>query len=204
MIVHAGNDASRPRGATTLRDHPDALWSLSKDSAGRRYFKAEGRDVDLDEGELLYDATSRRLTFNPGSGRRSSTDGLKSAMLSYIVEHPGCMAKDVDSAVRGSKAKKAELRNDLQREGLIEVKDGERNAKLFYPAPSLPVFPESFSESGTLGVSSRSPLSIGGTTGSGGLIGPEPPGFDEDTTENPHAEPRIAEDWPRLLRVAGL
>lgn len=203
LVVHAGNDASRPRGATTLRDHPDALWSLSKDNSGRRYFKAEGRDVAVDEGELLFDSASRRLTFVPSSGRRASVDALKEAILEFIMTHPGCKAKDVDSAFRASKERKAALRNELLLEGKIEFRDGGRNSKLFYPVARLPVVPESFREDGRLKVSSSSPLSIGGTT-AGGRLTEVPHGCESGSTSH-FVEVACEEfDWKELLRVAGL
>lgn len=200
VVVHAGKDESRPRGATTLRDHPDALWSLSKNSSGHRYFKAEGRDVDLDEGELLYDPTTRLLTFIPASKRAFTPDAMKQTLLDYIRDNPGCKAGAVDLAVKGSKERKASLRGELLREGLIEVRVGARNSKLFYPT-SLPVFPESDSESGGLEVSSRSPLPIGGTT-TGGTTDSEY-SFEgsfspwETETSNPEV-PEI--DWGQLLQ----
>lgn len=199
ILVHAGNDASRPRGATTLRDHPDALWSMSKDASGCRYFKAEGRDVDIDEGELAFEPSTRQLTFKPSSGRRASMGYLKDAILRHIQLHPGCKAGDIDREFRGSKGKKSALRDELLREGLIRVIEGSRNAKLFYPT-SLPVSPESDSESGRLRVSSRSPLFIGGTTTGMTTHDLVTPNYSLESRTT--AVPEM--DWTGLLKAAGL
>lgn len=199
ILVHAGNDASRPRGATTLRDHPDALWSMSKDASGCRYFKAEGRDVDVDEGELVFEPSTRQLTFKPSSGRRASMGYLKDAILRHIQLHPGCKAGEIDRAFKGSKDKKSALREELIREGLVRVIEGSRNAKLFYPT-SVPVSPESDSEGGRLGVSSRSPLSIGGTTTGGNTHSEEIREDFQDSLELEILGAEVPEiDWAELL-----
>lgn len=164
IMVHAGNDASKPRGATTLRDHPDAIWSMTKDSAGVRKFKAEGRDVSIDEGVLTFDEATGLLTFTEGPTRSKAPNVLKARIYEFIVANPRCKASDIDLHFKGSKDRKSAIRKELVDEGLVMVDAGSRNAK-YYTAVSSPVVLESFSGIGRLEVSSRSPLFIRGTTG---------------------------------------
>jgi hypothetical protein len=163
IMVHAGNDATKPRGATTLRDHPDAIWSMTKNSAGMRLFKAEGRDVSLDEGVLNFDESTGLLTFTLGSPSRSTPSLMKTRFYEFILANPRCKASDIDKNFKGSKERKAALRKELVDDGLVEIEDGPKNAK-YYTAVSSPVVLESFSGIGRLEVSSRSPLFIRGTT----------------------------------------
>ena len=163
VMVHAGNDATKPRGATTLRDHPDAIWSMTKSQGGARFFKAEGRDVSLDEGILKYDEATGLLTFLAGVHKNFEPSVMKTKFFDYILANPRCKATDIDAQFKGSKERKAAIRKELVDEGLVTVEDGARNAK-YYTAVSSPVVLESFSEVGRLEVSSRSPLFIRGTT----------------------------------------
>ena len=164
IMVHAGNDATKPRGATTLRDHPDAIWSMSKNAAGLRYFKAEGRDVSLEEGVLTFDEATGLLTFAEGSTRSKEPSVLKARIYDFIIANPRCKASDIDINFKGSKDRKSAIRKELVDEGLVVIDEGPRNAK-YYTAVSSPVVLESFSGGGRLEVSSRSPLFIRGTTG---------------------------------------
>lgn len=179
IVVHAGNDESKPRGATTLRDHPDAIWSLSKSKSGTRHFKAEGRDVFVEEGSLIYIPATMELEFSDFNEKHISPSSLKAKILDYISQYPDAKANEIDRAIKGTKESKAEARNQLVAEGLVNVRIGVRNAKHF-TAASIPAFLESSAEDGTLGVSSRSPLSIGGTT----------------------TEKEGSLDWKALMRIA--
>jgi hypothetical protein len=164
IMVHAGNDATKPRGATTLRDHPDAIWSMTKNAAGIRFFKAEGRDVSLDEGVLSFDENTGLLTFEEGSSKAATPSVMKMRFYDFIVANPRSKASDIDSHFKCSKDRKSAIRNELVAEGLVAMDEGPRNAK-YYTAVSSPVVLESFSGIGRLEVSSRSPLFIRGTTG---------------------------------------
>lgn len=213
IMVHAGNDATKPRGATTLRDHPDAIWSMSKNSTGLRFFKAEGRDVSLDEGALSFDEATGLLTFAEGSSRSMAPSGMKVKVYDFIVSNPRCKASDIDSHFKGSKDRKSAIRKELVDEGLVVMDMGPRNAK-YYTAVSSPVILESFSGIGRLEVSSRSPLFIRGTTG--GVDGSQPilecskcgespkdddviAEIDGEGTLCPHC---LARDWQLLMAAA--
>jgi hypothetical protein len=61
--IHAGWDATRVRGASTLDDHPDAILHLENSKTGVRTFQAFGRDVDVPPGELAFDKSTLLLTY---------------------------------------------------------------------------------------------------------------------------------------------
>jgi hypothetical protein len=213
IMVHAGNDATKPRGATTLRDHPDAIWSMSKKSTGLRFFKAEGRDVSLDEGALSFDEATGLLTFAEGSSRSMAPSGMKVKVYDFIVSNPRCKASDIDSHFKGSKDRKSAIRKELVDEGLVVMAMGPRNAK-YYTAVSSPVILESFSGIGRLEVSSRSPLFIRGTTEGVADSTPElscnkcewsptsGDGFDEDYVEGAICPRCFQINWQPLLAAA--
>jgi hypothetical protein len=61
-----------------------------EDPASQRYFSAFGRDVDVQECELSYDATTRSLTITGGCRKQSVTEHAWYVIGKYIKEHPGC------------------------------------------------------------------------------------------------------------------
>jgi hypothetical protein len=75
VTVHTGRgqeSQGRARGATVVDDWPDARWILIKDNdlGGARFFSASGRDVELEETQLLFDSNSKLLSL--GLGDRAS------------------------------------------------------------------------------------------------------------------------------------
>jgi hypothetical protein len=96
---HAGHAGQRSRGASRLLDEPDAIWTITKAQAkvedddvlkadDRRFITAYGRDVDLPESGLDFDATTGRLTIlddSPALLRRKSTqDAYEMKVLDVI------------------------------------------------------------------------------------------------------------------------
>ena len=162
IMVHAGNDPSKPRGATTLRDHPDSIWSITKSKLGVRKFKAEGRDVSLEEGALIFDEATGLLRFVEEKTSGSEPVVLKDRILDYIRRNPGANARQIDAEFSGSKDRKSYARDALVAEGRVLLELGPRNSKL-YSALSSPTVPNPFFDIGTVDVSSRSPLFIRGT-----------------------------------------
>jgi hypothetical protein len=87
IVTHTGRalqtfGGERARGATRLDDWADVRWLLmiGKDPETRqqaRFFRAHGRDVDVDEGRLTFDPITRILTF--GDGARDPGDDATQA-----------------------------------------------------------------------------------------------------------------------------
>lgn len=134
IAVHAGNDVAKPRGATALQDHPDALWHLTKDAAGTRYFRAYGRDVEVEEGALSFDGATGLLTFVGGSRRVSRSSRIDELTLAAIRQNPGCTVGFLDDEIQGGKSEKSASRKRLAGEGRIRVVNGPGTSKLHYAA----------------------------------------------------------------------
>jgi len=134
MLVHAGNDASKIRGATALTDHPDGIWYLINDDQKNRYFSAIGRDIEIVEGQIIYDKTTSELSFT-GAGKRATKDlTSRQRILDYIKANPGSNASDIDESIGGTKAFKIKTRKQLVRDELITVRKGPNNSSQYYVA----------------------------------------------------------------------
>lgn len=73
LCAHAGWNAERSRGSSALEDWPDSIINLTRDTTdddGRRYLRALGRDIDLDEDALDFDHDTRTLTLARSGGRK--------------------------------------------------------------------------------------------------------------------------------------
>jgi hypothetical protein len=115
LCHHMGHAAERSRGASRLRDWPDAEWKLVYELAdddtdatpvARRYFSAAGRDVAEPEQLLDYDAASRHLTVAGGSRRDEKTGQLLAEILAYVGDHDEaeCSKTRIEQAVEGRAA----------------------------------------------------------------------------------------------------
>lgn len=110
LTAHAGWNGERTRGSSALEDWGDVLVNITRDSEddddlAARYFRAEGRDVDLPEDMLAFDAATRTLTLTGAGSRKVSKkarkqDGLEELILSIINNEPGSLgANDVVAKV---------------------------------------------------------------------------------------------------------
>lgn len=131
VAVHAGYDQTHARGASTLGDHPDATWNITKDTFNnKRFFKAEGRDVLVDEEELVIEKDGITLRLNGMSKAEASMDLIKSLIIEVVRMNPDCMAGDVDSKVPGNNSKKIAARKALVSDGVL-VESTLGNAKTY-------------------------------------------------------------------------
>lgn len=130
MVVHAGHDGTRARGASTLADHPDASWFIKKsDSGPQRTFAAVGRDVLVDEEGLTIGEDGVTLKLNGLDPREQNGSHLKTKLITYIASHPDCSAGETDLKVGGSKTALATARKELVESGEITetiVKNAKR------------------------------------------------------------------------------
>lgn len=132
MLVHAGNDAKKIRGATALTDHPDAIWYLYNDEERNRFFSAVGRDVDVEEGQISFDPSMNELQFT-GAGKKATKEASsREKMLGFIIANAGQNASAVDDSVVGTKSYKIKLRKQLVRDGLVIVRKGPNNSDLYF------------------------------------------------------------------------
>lgn len=131
MAVHAGNDPNKPRGATTLGDHPDALWNIAKSEAGNtRFFKAEGRDVFLAEEAMSLSLDKITLELSGKTRADAAGESFESLVKNFAAKSPDCLAGDFEAGITGKNSSISAARKRLVKDGvLIEAQDG--NAKRY-------------------------------------------------------------------------
>lgn len=143
VVHHMGHMGERSRGDSRLRDWPDAEWSLvrkSEDPASARFFRAYGRDVDVPEGQLGFDADTRRLTLLGGSREDAKTNAAVADILELLQNgNQALSGRAIKVALADSHpraALEAALRTGVQN-GALKVSDGAHNARLY--TASVPV-----------------------------------------------------------------
>ena len=107
VIHHMGHAGERSRGASRLRDWPDAEWRLVRerpDTKGEepppdaaRFFAAEGRDVAVRETRLTYDLETRRLSVAGGNRVQHKATKDMPAMLAIITDKPGLKSNELEA-----------------------------------------------------------------------------------------------------------
>jgi hypothetical protein len=140
VIHHMGHSGERSRGASRLRDWPDVEWRLVRekdemgetDPAAPRYFSAYGRDVDVPESLLSFEASTRRLEIAGGSRKDAKTESAADAILDFLTLSPSSSGRQIEDALVEAHAQKA-IRDALKRlthSGHVVAVDGPRRAKL--------------------------------------------------------------------------
>lgn len=87
--------AESARGGGRLEDWADALWYLTKDEQGGRYFRADGRDVLSAEGTLTYDPADRRLGLRTGDRKQAKLDAGLVELTMALQAGPGSTANSL-------------------------------------------------------------------------------------------------------------
>lgn len=150
IVHHMGHGPERARGASRLRDWPDVEWRLMRqrddvnpfaepDPNAPRFFAAFGRDVDVREGQLLFDAATRRLAYAEGNRRESRTNGALVAALTYVAENPGVSGRAIQGALTSLGVAQATARDTTKAlvvDGLAVTADGPKNSRLHTIAPA--------------------------------------------------------------------
>jgi hypothetical protein len=143
MPVHSSNKTEvetgmeTARGAGRVEDWADAIWYLSA-IEGQRFLRATGRDVEVGESKLQFDAVTRWLTLGqPGEGRKAAAlerDARKvlDVLRTWpITEH--CTQNDLqDNADLGSSRRVAAAVKWLTEHGNAWVENGPNRAKYHY------------------------------------------------------------------------
>lgn len=113
VVQHMGHQGERARGDSRQLDWPDATWKMTRekakdgevDPAAPRFFSAYGRDVDVPETQLVYDAKTRRLALLvSGDGQGSSRADAKSRAAMDAIYQFVSTAEDAPSGVEIQKA----------------------------------------------------------------------------------------------------
>lgn len=138
VVHHAGHGGERSRGDSRLRDWPDVEWTLVRqddDPRSARFFRAFGRDVDLPESRLLYDAANRSLTLEGGSRRDARALAALDAVLEVVKGSPSPMSgRGIESALDESEHSRDTVRAAIRygmTEGYLSAEKGQRGAMLY-------------------------------------------------------------------------
>jgi hypothetical protein len=134
LSVHTGrmeqeSGKERARGATRLDDWADVRWLLTIDDEGQRYFRATGRDVDVDEEKLTFSENDRRLLMGGGNRSWEKRRKLEDVVVAFVRSHPGATGRAVELGVEG---KSAEIRSALRGAVIghrLRVEEGDKNAR---------------------------------------------------------------------------
>jgi hypothetical protein len=139
VVAHTGRadqsaGAERARGATRLDDWPDVRWLLVRDhESGLRYFRADGRDVEVGEGQLSYDG-NRRLSFDAATNRRTDSTGeLQRTILHAIDTTPGIGSRALRAFCRealgsASSQRVTDAIAALESQGMVRTEQKAANA----------------------------------------------------------------------------
>lgn len=112
LAAHAGwGETGRARGASALEDWPDSLIYLTRaedeDGGERRFFRATGRNVEIEEDEFSFDPETHLISLTGNgdakkSAERSGIAALASAMCAAAYRNPGASKNALMLAVRNS------------------------------------------------------------------------------------------------------
>jgi hypothetical protein len=141
LIHHMGHGAERSRGASRLVGWPDVNWRLMRQRDERdpnaepapdapRFFAAYGRDVDVREGRLVYEPSTRHLTYVEGGRKQDeATANLRKAMVE-VRDHPGESGRQIETRLQalgvGRDPARAALKTAVDK-GYILVESRGRN-----------------------------------------------------------------------------
>jgi hypothetical protein len=130
IAVHAGRNQGQTRGASTLDDHPDALWYLQREG-DKRFFRAVGRDVEIEDAEIIFDKATGEITFLEFSKKVDPMRRMMVKILKVVRDQPGCNASTIDAEVRGGNSYKAKARKELIKIGAIVEQPGPGGSKTY-------------------------------------------------------------------------
>lgn len=141
--VHAGWEATRSRGASTLEDHPDAIIYMVKQADGIRTLRADGRDVHLEEGELSFDASTLLLRYKGPISVESRIERVASQVHKLIERHGRLTATELTKHLRKNRDDVKDAREFLISTG--RVKCTQEGSTKYYSVVET-IHPESLPE----------------------------------------------------------
>lgn len=126
IVHHMGHNGERARGDSRIQDWPDAIWKMvaedPEDHSSPRYFSAYGRDVNVPEFRLHYDAATRRLSVGGGSRKDGKTEDKLAAVLEFIELSPGTSKTGIKAVLPGDDKVTARAIDKAVELGLIEAR----------------------------------------------------------------------------------
>jgi hypothetical protein len=152
IVHHMGHNGERARGDSRIQDWPDAIWKIvaedPEDHNSPRFFSAYGRDVNVPEFQLDYDAATRHLSYGGGSRKDGKIDGTLEAVVDFIQKSPGTSKTGIKAVLPGDDKVTSRAIDKAVQLGLLEERDrpGRGGGKAYYPTqvtrvnPSAPGF----------------------------------------------------------------
>lgn len=92
VVVHAGHNGERARGASAFLGSGDAIWTMVRDAddeSDTRFLKAIGRGVELVDTELVYEPARHRLTLGSASRSQARAHRKAATEAPYVLEALG-------------------------------------------------------------------------------------------------------------------
>lgn len=126
------------RGATRVDDWADARWLLTVDDQARRFFRAHGRDVNVDEELLRLDAGTGRLTMGGHDRRGMAAKDRGSEIVDWVREHPGLGSNEIADQMGRNRNRTLDGLNAAVRDRLIYTVLAARGKRLHYVAGTVP------------------------------------------------------------------
>jgi hypothetical protein len=127
------------RGATALDDWVDVRMVMTRQGYDPFLF-VEGRQVGMDETQLLFDPVTRRSNIGTGNRATVRTQTGVEIVTEEVANTPGINKTDllaVRARIPGHNQDHADRAiKEATREGKINIVDGFRNSKLHYPGRS--------------------------------------------------------------------
>jgi hypothetical protein len=143
LVHHMGHGPERSRGASRLIGWADANWKIVRardeknpnaepEADAPRFFAANGRDVEVREGRLLFDPATRHLTYVEGGRAKSESDQAMARLLVYVRDNPGqssdaVVAKLQSQGVGRNDARKAV--DSAKTKGYVLIAEGKGRAR---------------------------------------------------------------------------
>ncbi|GAA0493926.1 hypothetical protein Ade02nite_20940 [Paractinoplanes deccanensis] len=141
LVHHMGHGAERSRGASRLVGWPDVNWRLIRpkdeknpnaepDPEGPRYFAANGRDVDVREGRLVFNDANRHLLYMEGGRKRDELTTNIGKLLVWVRENPDVSGRQIEARMKelavGREAARRALKAAVSKGYLVERDLGGR------------------------------------------------------------------------------
>jgi hypothetical protein len=143
VAAHTGraleHGIERARGASRFDDWADVRWILTKNDEGQRFLKAHGRDVDMEQHLLTYEADSRLLGVDKAITKTDATiEGIMAQIVKLTTANPGILTKDLKEKLTGGTDYKEKAYKYCVQQGKIIAKQvGTTSLKMHYE-PSHP------------------------------------------------------------------
>lgn len=143
LPIHTGRaqqeqGQERARGATRLDDWADVRWLLTKDEVGDRFFRATGRDVEMEEEKLSFEAETHRLTIGGGDRAWVKKRRVEDAAVSYVETNPGSNSTTIATGIGVNKTDVPTALAAAVAHHRLRMVPGRGTEKLYYPPSAMP------------------------------------------------------------------